>query len=333
MSGSLTSSNIRVLDEARAPVSPDGPHRFRLLGVGAMFGLLGGVILAFAAENMNDTISSVEDLRRWSGLPALAMVPRISIPGQTRGFLSSKSSRAMTRSISSVRANGLKFLTENPHSPEAEAIRNLETALRIPQPGTGRHVQTVLITSALPAEGKTTVATNLALALARHGTTCLVDADFRRPSITPSFGLTNCAGLQDLLANPEALATGIVKPIPEMPNLTVIGIGNRWPNGLETLTSKRMTELVNELRKKFDYVVIDSPPIIPFSEGRWLSTISDASILVARCDTTTRGALTWSLEILEELKAQILGVVLNGVDLDAEYYSYGVKDYGTYATK
>jgi succinoglycan biosynthesis transport protein ExoP len=333
MSGSLTSSNIRVLDEARTPVSPDGPHRFRLLAVGAMFGLLGGVILAFAAENMNDTISSVEDLRRWSGLPALAMVPRISMPGQTRGFLSSKTSRAMSRSISTVRANGLKFLTENPHSPEAEAIRNLETALRIPLPGTGRHVQTVLITSALPAEGKTTVATNLALALARHGTTCLLDADFRRPSITPSFGLTNCAGLQDLLASPELSVAGTVKPIPEIPNLTVIGIGNRWPNGLETLTSKRMSDLVNELRKKFDYIVIDSPPIIPFSEGRWLSTISDASILVARCDTTTRGALTWSLEILEELKAQILGVVLNSVDLDAEYYSYGVKDYGTYAAK
>ncbi len=103
-----------------------------------------------------------------------------------------------------------------------------------------------------------------------------------------------------------------MKPHPDIPNLTVIGVGNRWPNALETLTSARMGELMSELRKQFDYVVIDSPPIIPFAEGRWIATLSDASILVARCDTTTRGAVSWSLEILEELKATVLGVVLNG---------------------
>jgi succinoglycan biosynthesis transport protein ExoP len=335
MSGSLSSSNIRLLDEARAPLRPDGPHRFRILGVGAMFGILGGVILAFAAENMNDTISSADDLRRWSGLPALALVPQISIPGQSRCALSpGKSARARAaNSMTAVRANGLKFLTEKPNSPEADAIRNLETAIRIPIPSSGRPVQTVLITSALPGEGKTTVATNLALALARHGNTCLVDADFRHPSITPSFGLSQRAGLLDLLASPENSIQSILKPLPEIPNLTVIGVGNKLPDALETLTSTRMGDLVMELRKKFDYIVLDSPPVIPFSEGRWLSTLSDASILVARCDTTTRGAILWSLEILNELKSTILGVVLNGVDLDAEYSSYGVKDYASYVAK
>jgi succinoglycan biosynthesis transport protein ExoP len=335
MSGSLSSSNIRVLDEARAPLRPDGPHRFRILGVGAMFGILGGVILAFATENMNDTISSADDVRRWSGLPALALVPQISVPGQSRHALSpGKSARALVaKSMTAIRANGLKFLTERPNSPEANAIRNLETAIRIPIPSSGRLVQIVLITSALPGEGKTTVATNLALALARHGNTCLVDADFRHPSITPSFGLSQHAGLQDLLAISENSRQEILKPLPDMPNLTVIGVGNRLPDAYETLTSTHMGDLVSELRKKFDYIVLDSPPVIPFSEGRWLSTLSDATIVVARCDTTTRGAISWSLEILEELKAPVLGVVLNGVDLDAEYYSYGVKDCASYAAK
>jgi capsular exopolysaccharide synthesis family protein len=334
LSGSLSSSNVRVLDEARAPIKPDGPHRFRILGVGLLFGMFGGVVLAFASEQMNDTISSVEDFRRWSGLPTLALVPQIAIPGTRKALSPGKTTRmtAASTSISTLRTNGLKFLTENPNSPEAEAIRNLETSIRIPLPDS-RPVQTILITSALPGEGKTTVATNLSLALARHGKTCLIDGDFRHPSITSSFGLTLRMGMQDLVTNPGVLLADALKPLPEVPNLTVLGVGNRAPNSLEGLTSARMTELISELRKKFDYIVLDSPPIIPFSEGRWLSTMADASILVARCDSTTRGAVMFSLEILEDLKATVLGVVLNGVDLKAEYYAYGMKDYGSYATK
>lgn len=333
LSGSLSSTNIRVVDDARAPIKPSGPHRFRILGVGAFFGIFGGVILAFAAEQMNDTISSVEDFRRWAGLPALALVPQISVPAR-KGALTGKPSRMIgTKSMAAIRMNGLKFLTENPHSPEAEAIRNLETSIRIPLSHNGPALKTILITSALPGEGKTTVATNLALALSRHGNTCLIDGDFRHPSITSSFGLTLRMGLQDLLTNSEYSLDEALKPIAEIPNLTVLGVGNRAPNSMECLTSACMNSLIDKLRKKYDYIVLDSPPVIPFSEGRWLSTISDASILVARCDSTTRGAVLFSLEILEDLKATVLGVVLNGVDLKAEYYSYGMKNYGSYATK
>lgn len=335
VSGSIQASNVLVLDDARPPLLPAGPHRVRILGIGAMFGILGGVLLAFAAENMNDTISSAEDVRRWAGLPAIALVPRISIPGRSGRYLPQGKVRGAfaSKSIAANQASGSRFLIDNPHSPEAEAIRNLETAIRIPGPTKEDAIKSVLITSALPGEGKTTVATNLALALARHGTTCLIDADLRRPSITPSFGLSQCAGLQDLLVSPEHAFPRILKPQPDVPNLTVVGIGSRMPNGLETLTSARMANLLKTLREKFDYVVIDSPPVIPFSEGRWLSTNADASILVARCDSTTRGAITWSLEILEELKGRVLGVVLNGVDLDAEFYSYGFKGYGNYIAK
>jgi capsular exopolysaccharide synthesis family protein len=334
LSGSLSSSNIRVLDEARAPVKPDGPHRFRILGVGAFFGIFGGIILAFAAEQMNDTISSVEDFRRWSGLPTLALVPQIAIPGAKNRVAGLRPARMIaSKSMAAIRSNGVRFLTDNPNSPEAEAIRNLETSIRIPLSSGSRPVQTILITSALPGEGKTTVATNLALALARHGNTCLIDSDFRHPSITASFGLTLRTGLQDLLSNPTAPLADSLKPLPEIPNLTVLGVGSRAPNSLECLTSARMTDLISELRKKFEYIVLDSPPVIPFSEGRWLSTMADGSIVVARCDSTTRGAVMFSLEILEDLKATVLGVVLNGVDLKAEYYAYGMKNYGAYAGK
>jgi capsular exopolysaccharide synthesis family protein len=333
LSGSLSASNIRILDEARAPIKPDGPHRFRILAVGALFGIFGGVILAFGAEQMNDKISSAEDFRRWSGLPTLALVPQISIPG-TKNLGSGKSVRmAESKSLATIRTTGMKFLTENPSSPEAEAIRNLETSIRMPPSPDCRAMQTILITSALPGEGKTTIATNLAMALARHGNTCLVDGDVRHPSITSSFGLTLKSGLQDVLTNQVVPLADALKPLSEVPNLTILGIGNRAPHSLECLTSPRMTDLLGELRKKFEYVVLDSPPVIPFAEGRWLAKMSDASILVARCDSTTRGAAMFSLEILEDLKATVLGVVLNGVDLKAEYYSYGMKDYGCYVDK
>ena len=329
LTGSISASNIRVVDDARMPLSPDGPHRVRILAVGALFGIFGGVVLAFAAEQMTDTISSADDLRRWSGIPAIALVPRICLNAG-----SGKPARAIAKpSMAAIRLSGLKFLTENPHSPEAEAIRNLETAIRIPNPLNGKPLQTVLITSPLPSEGKTTVATNLALALARHGKTCLVDADIRHPSITPCFGLSLRPGVRDLLANPELSLDEVLKPKPEIPNLTVLGAGNRMPNSLDSITSGRMANLLAELRKRFEYIVLDSPPIIPFSEARWLSTLSDGSIVIARCQSTTRGAVMFSLEILADLKSNVLGVVLNGVDLQAEYYSYGMKDYAAYAAK
>lgn len=334
LTGALNSSNIRVVDEARTPLSPDGPHRLRILGFGALFGIFGGAMLAFAAEQMNDTVSSVEDFRQWSGLPTLALVPQIAIPVSRASLGTGKPTRtALSKSMAAIRLNGMKFLTENPNSPESEAIRNLETSIRIPYSSISRAVQTILITSSLPGEGKTTIATNLALALSRHGKTCLIDGDFRHPSITSSFGLTARIGLQDLLTSPTNSLEESLKPVTEVPNLTVLGVGARIPNSLECLTSPRMTDLVSELRTQFEYIVLDSPPIIPFSEGRWLSTISDASILVVRCESTERSAVTFSLDILEDLKVNVLGVVLNGVDLKEEYYSYGMKDYGSYATK
>jgi polysaccharide biosynthesis transport protein len=329
MAGSLNSNNIRVLDDARVPERPSGPHRFRILGAGAAFALLGGMVLAFAAESMDDTISSIDDLKRWSGLPALALVPKV-------GALNTRFSRqhraALPKSVLTLQAHGMKYLAEFPNSPEAEAIRNLETVIRLPATPGARPVQTVLITSAFAGEGKTTVAANLAMTLARHGKTCLVDADLRHPAITHAFGLSRQAGLQDLLTGPERPVQEVCRALPEFPNLTVVGTGTKHPSGQEALTSNRMRNLAEQLRANYEYVIFDSPPIIPFSEARWLSTLSDGAVLVTRCSETTRRAMMWSLEILEGLRAPVLGLVLNGVNLQAEYYFYGMKDgYGSKA--
>lgn len=323
VTASLDSNNVRVLDSPQLPVEPNGPHRLAILGGGLLTGLLGGVALAFAAEGMNDTITTTEDLRRLSDLPALALVPEsrlLRVNGSTR-FIPANSATSVGRGMIS-NSPVVALLHENSRSPEAEAIRSLDTAIRVSSLTREKPIRTILITSPFPAEGKTTVAANLAVALARHSKTCLIDADLRHPKITPTFGVTVRLRLLDALSNP-----GIIQEVPEadpgMPNLTILGAEQGAPKAVESLTSKQMENLLSELRKKFDYVVLDSPPIIPFAEARWLSAHADGIVLVARCSSTTRKAMMRSMEILEEARGSVLGVVLNGANLHSEYYAYG----------
>jgi polysaccharide biosynthesis transport protein len=322
IAGSLNANNIRIVDDPRVPESPAGPHRIRMLVVGLLCGLVGGVGLAFVAEGMDDTISSVEDLRDYSKLPALALVPQVSEKAN-KSLMRARPSLPLSLPARPNRSRGLKVFNDTPRSPEAESIRNLATAIRLSAVSDHRRVQTVLITSSFPGEGKTTVAANLAIALARYGKTCLIDADCRHPAITSHFAISQRPGLQELLLNPSA-AREICVPLPDAPDLVVIGVGTKRAEALEMLTSQRMCDLTEELRKSFDYIIFDSPPIIPFSDARWLSKLSDGAVLVARSSTTTRRAIMWSVDILEELNASLLGIVLNGVDLSLEYYSYGI---------
>jgi polysaccharide biosynthesis transport protein len=327
VSGSLNATNIRVVDEARIPETPSGPHRVRILMFGLAFGLFGGGVLAFIAESLDDTVSSLDDLRGWSSLPPLALVPRISGRNDNhRGLFSTQKLSPSLPPALAVAPKGVRIFCENANSPEKESIRNLETSIRLSLLPDQRRIKTVLITSAFPREGKTTVAANLAVALARHGRTCLVDADLRRPAITMSFGLSHRPGLQDLLVSTQNLAA-ICAPLAESSNLVVLGAGAKRPDALEMLTSQRMHKLLDELQERFEFIVIDSAPIIPFSDARWLSTLSDSSILVARSSETTRKAVMWSMELLQESHPPFFGIVLNDVNLESEYYSYGADRY------
>jgi polysaccharide biosynthesis transport protein len=326
VSGTLSANNVRVLEEPREPVNPTGPHRFRILGAGLVLSLLGGVVMAFIAEGMDDTICTLEDVKRLSGAPALALVPESASPqGQLGGARSSFHFLGNGRNLGNS-GPILQFVTDRPNSPEAEAIRSLETAIRLQSQPPNSKIKVVTVTSAFPGEGKTTLAVNLGLALARHNKVCLVDADVRHPRITESYGLTKENGLQDLLAKSEATAD-IRTAHPQTPNLTILGAGKPILQPLEAVTSKQMVDLIESLRERFDYILLDAPPIIPFADSRWFSALSDGVVLVAKSSSTTKKGLTWGMEILEEIHAPVLGIVLNGVDLASEYYSYGTRKY------
>jgi len=328
VSGSLAANNIRVLGDARLPFKPSGPHRFLILGAGILLGMIGGVVLAFVSEGMDDKISTLADVERISGMSPLGLLP--ASERRLRGTLAGGKRILGRAQIGGYSVPVLQFLKEKPNSPEAEAIRSLETAIRVSAQMREAPVKTLLVTSGFPGEGKTTVATNLAAALSKHYKTCLIDADLRHPVITNTYGLKRQIGLQDALMKPELIdelnSTG-----EKVPSLTVLGSGGAIPDAIDKMTSDLMAKLLERLKVRFDYIVIDSPPVIPFAESRWLSALADGIVVVARASSTTRRALSWTMNILGDVQPQVLGVVLNGVDISLDYEGYS-KAYRYYRT-
>ena len=185
----------------------------------------------------------------------------------------------------------------------------------------------MLIASPSPGDGKTTIATNLARALARHGTTCIVDADVRRKAVSSAFGMASRPGLADAIAGTARLEDVLVS-VPDVPGLCVLSAGNVGENAADVLVSEETRNVLARLRSRFEFVVLDSPPILPYAEGRALAVLSDGVILVGRYRATTRDALNRTAQVLAEARVRILGFVLNGADLNApDYRLYRYHDY------
>jgi capsular exopolysaccharide synthesis family protein len=326
ISAGLKSSNIRVVDQARVLDRPTGPHRLRNIALGLIVGLLGGIALAFLQESLDNTLRTPEDVRAWTGLSSLAMFPLITSPNghSRRPQLPGATSKPSGNEIQDEQARaGRTLFLEKPRSPEAEAVRSLHTSIMLSRPGKPPRV--ILVVSPSPGEGKSTVAANLASVLAEHAKACLVDADLRRPTLARVFGVANQSGLSHVLTGSASLDAALAR-IPDRENLTIVPAGPIPPNPGELMASESMSHVIGSLRERFEYVVIDSPPFIPFADGRALLRLTDGIVLVGRCGKTTRQSIVRSLEILTELHASVLGVVLNGVDIrspDYHYYHYG----------
>ena len=334
ISAGLKSSNIRVVDDARVLDAPTRPNRLLNITLGLIGGLLGGVMLAFIVEKLDNTVRTPDDIKECTGLSSLALFPiNVSRNGDGRGRFPSRASRLLGNGKKQEVDPQPRYFLERPHSAEAEAVRTLYTSVMLSR--AGNPPQVMLTVSASPGEGKTTVSLNLATALAQHARTCLVEADLRRPRLGRIFGLDHPQGLTNVLTGSGTLDTATVG-VPDLPNLTLLLSGPIPPNPAELVSSQPMQEVVKLLRARFDHVVIDSPPIIPFADARVLSPLVDGVILVGRCGWTTRQALIRSAEILEVVRAHVLGVVINAMDLSSpeyRYYHYGrYYDYG-YSSK
>jgi capsular exopolysaccharide synthesis family protein len=192
-----------------------------------------------------------------------------------------------------------------------------------------------MVVSSLPAEGKTTVAVNLAIAMAQHGSTCIVDADLRRGRVAAEFGIATKFGLSDVLAGAGSIKRAYVA-VPTVPNLIVVPAHPGNPKAGQLICSETMSEVLRELRSQFRFVVIDSAPLLPFADGRALSTLVDGLVFVGRSGITTHHVMRRSLELLDEVHgAPVLEFVLNAADITSaqyRYYQY-VYDYYQSASK
>lgn len=313
-----TPNNIFIVDYAITPAVPIGPQRFRTVFMSLFFSLAGGVGLAIFLEYINDSVRSTEDIDRWLRLPSMGVIPAVG--GLTKRRL--LPSRALASGNNGYGSPELLVNIEN-RSALAEAYRHLRTSVLLSTPG--HAPKTLLVTSSVPAEGKTTTAVNTALSLAQTGANVLVvDADMRRPRLHAIFEVGNSRGLSNILSDDLSEAEVLSMIIQHEPTgLNVLTSGAIPPNPAELIGSEQMRRLINVLEGTFTHIIIDSPPVGSFTDGVLASTLVDGVLLVVHSGKTSRGVVRRTKQILQDVGAKIFGVVLNNVNLrEHDYYYY-----------
>jgi capsular exopolysaccharide synthesis family protein len=290
-----------------------------------VLGLASGVGLAFLLEGLDNTVRTTEQAQLISGLASLGMIP-----------LGSKSAREGPNSRRLVIASSKEAVElvakVRPQSQMAESYRALRTSLLLSNLGAPPKV--IMVTSALPQEGKTTTSINCAVVLAQKKDTrvLLIDADLRRPSIHKKLGMDPGNGLSKLLTDSATHLDDVITPTTILSNLFVLPAGKTPPNPAELLASSNMRDLLADLREKFDHIVIDTPPSLSVTDAVVLSPRADAVLLVIRSGQTTKQALRRSRDILTQVNAKVVGVLLNAVDLRSPDYYYYYEYQSKYAS-
>lgn len=326
ISAGLRSSNIRVVDPALAPAGPSRPQKTRNILLAFLVGLVGGVGLAFFREYLDNTVKSPDDIESLTGLPSLAVVPSFpSLNGHKRLPASSTTGAQEIGGSEEIRVELVSHT--QPKSPISEAFRALRTSLLLSQ---AEHPpQVILVTSALPREGKTTAAVNLAVTLAQLGDrTLLVDSDLRKPGVRRALNLNvgKEFGLSSYLAGVAPL-DAVTVPHPLISNLAAMPTGPIPPSPADLLSSHRMREALVSLRQRYKFIVIDSPPIMAATDAVIVSALADGALLVVRSGETPKEAFTRCRDLLVAVKCRLFGVVLNAVDSSAPDYYYSYRYY------
>jgi capsular exopolysaccharide synthesis family protein len=313
-----TPNNIHVVDYAIAPDEPIGPGRMRVVVLALVLSLGFGMAFAIFLEYLNDTVRSTEDVEKMLRLPTLAVIPAIGdLKGAGRRLLTGGAKKD-----GNWRNSNELLLDADARSPLAEAYRHLRTSVLLST--AGRPPKTLLITSSVPSEGKTTTAINTAISLAQTGAKVLViDADMRRPRLHSLFDINKRLGLSSILSS-EMSEADIFSTIEqhEQSGLYLMTAGPIPPNPAELIGSEQMRRLISSLEPTFNHIVIDSPPIASFTDGVLIASIVDGVLLVVHGGKSTRDVVRRSQQLLNDVGAKIFGVVLNNVHLRPHDYYY-----------
>jgi polysaccharide biosynthesis transport protein len=323
ITANLNSTPVDVIDPAVLPGAPVLPRKRSDLMFGFLGGLAFGVMLAFLLESLDDTLRTSEDAEAITQLPTLAVVPHFVVKKET----------------ATARPGDVRLLPDlvsylEPQSLGAEAFRTLRSAILLS--AVDREPKVLLVTSSFAEEGKSTVATNLAISFAqRQEKVLLVDTDLRRGTTHLKFGLSNRKGLSTVLAR-ESGADAYEHPIPDLPGLAVLSRGPIAPNPGEMLASHAMEDLLRQWRASYDRIILDSSPILAVADSLALAPQVDNVMILVRSGITRKKALLRTRELLRRAAAHISGTVVNDVDLRLEHYytyskgySYGYKsNYG-----
>jgi polysaccharide biosynthesis transport protein len=303
----LRFTNLRVVERAESPRVPVLPRRAFNYEVALLIGLGLGAGLAVLVGRIDDTVKTPDDVSQLLGLPFLGMVPVVGADGAPE----------IAPRLEAAR---------EPQSAVAEAYRVVRTNLIFSTVANRGRV--VVVSSSSPGEGKTTTVANLAVSLAQNGARVLaIDADLRRPTLHAHFGLEPGEGLSEVLENDGPC------PLPlretEVPGLTMLSSGHIPPNPAELLGSEGLRTLLEAERQRYDWILIDAPPILAMADTPVLSALADGMVMVVWSEHCTRPALKRALEQVRAVGGRLTGIVLNKVDLKRNAYYYG-QYYGEY---
>jgi capsular exopolysaccharide synthesis family protein len=299
-------NEIKVIEQARPAMRPSFPKPKRALAVAIVLGGLLGAGLALLRDRMDGRMRSVEEIQTVIGLPILGVVPGMT--GRRTAV-----ARAMTVHL-------------DPRSVVAESYRTIRTAVYFGT--TGTRCRTILVTSPESGDGKTTSASNLAIAIAQTGrSVLLLDADFRKPTQHKNLDIKNSIGLSSVLAGHDPLETAIQRTGVE--GLDILPCGPIPANPSEILNSREFGELIDNLASRYDHILFDSPPVNAVTDARILGAVCDATILVLRADKSTRKAGEHARNALLAVGARVLGAIVNDAPNKKGYEVYGGSYYGS----
>ncbi len=325
--------DVRIIDPAKPPIEPIKPKKMLNMILGMIVGLGLGIGVTFVLEAMDNSVRTIEDVER-IGLAVLGSIPVIKEDEALRRMKVQPAGMGTSpEDKEEIRRMAARLITHfAPKSPISEAYRTFRTNIqyaRIDNP-----LKAVLVTSPGPGEGKSTSVANLAITMAQMGSkVLLIDADLRRPVVHSIFKIERHVGLTNVLVGRIPIDDAVFQT--EIDNLSIMPCGTLPPNPSELLGSEAMKKTLAELKDRYDMVLIDSPPVIAVTDAAVLGSILDGVILVVKSGQTDKEAAFRAYNLLKNVKTQVLGALLNGVNIESlygsyyyyyHYYYYGGKD-------